>query len=183
MSYIDKDDVCCVIIGDDQGRTAYRRELEDMVEEYNLGGRVRVLNHCDDMPAAYMMSEVVVSASIEPEGFGRVPVEAQAMGCPVIATDHGGARETIFDGETGWLVEPDNARALADAINSVLELTPHQKAIMATKAMANAARNFSRELMIDRTLDVYAELLREKEHTEYNVMSEGRDLKKTAESA
>lgn len=183
MSYIDKDDVCCVIIGDDQGRTAYRRELEDMVEEYNLGGRVRVLNHCDDMPAAYMMSEVVVSASIEPEGFGRVPVEAQAMGCPVIATDHGGARETIFDGETGWLVEPDNARALADAINSVLELTPHQKAIMATKAMANAARNFSRELMIDRTLDVYAELLREKEHTECNVMSEGRDLKKTAESA
>ena len=159
MSHINESDVCCVIIGDDQGRSAYRRELEELVERYNLGGRVRVMNHCDDMPAAYMMSEVVVSASIEPEGFGRVPVEAQAMGCPVIATDHGGARETIFDGETGWLVEPDNAHALAEAIKNALALTPHQKAVMGTKAMANVARNFSRELMIDRTLDVYAELL------------------------
>ena len=106
-----------------------------------------------------MMVEAVVSASIEPEGFGRIPIEAQAMGCPIIATNHGGATETVLDGETGFLVEPANAEALANAIQNVLNMTSEERATMASKGMQNAVQNFSKELMMERTLSVYNELL------------------------
>jgi glycosyltransferase involved in cell wall biosynthesis len=155
-------DVFCVIIGDDQGRKEYRAELEKHIKDRNLGGQVRIVNHCDDMPAAYMLATVVVSASVEPEGFGRVPVEAQAMGRPVIATDHGGARETILRGETGWLIPPGDVAALARAIGEALSLNPMQRAVLATRAMAHVAGNFTRERMAHETLNIYAELLEEK---------------------
>ena len=159
MSRVKDQDLYCVMIGSDQGRTEYRRKLEKLIIEKNLGARVRTIDHCDDMPAAYMMAHIVVSASIEPEGFGRVPVEAQAMGCPIIATDHGGARETVIPGETGYLVKPGNAEELAIAIKKVLNLSDQERAMMSTKGMTNAAHNFSKELMMERTLDVYEELL------------------------
>jgi glycosyltransferase involved in cell wall biosynthesis len=114
------------------------------------------------MPAAYMLATVVVSASIEPEGFGRVPVESQAMGRPTIATDHGGARETIIRGETGWLVPPANATALARAIQEALALEPMQRAVLATRAMSHIAQSFTRNRMVDKTLDIYADLIRTK---------------------
>lgn len=159
MAQIKNDNIFCVMIGDDQGRTEYRKELEQAIEAKGLSGKVRLIGHCKDMPAAYMMSAVVVSASIDPEGFGRVPVEAQAMGCPVIATDHGGARETVYPEETGWLVPPGTARELTKALDIALSLTDRDRAILATRAMTNAARNFSREQMMGRTLDIYGELL------------------------
>jgi glycosyltransferase involved in cell wall biosynthesis len=106
-----------------------------------------------------MMANVVVSASTDPEGFGRVPVEAQAMGRPVIATDHGGARETIRRGETGWLIPPGDAQELANAIGEALSLNPAQRAVLATRAMAHVAEFFTRERMTYETLNVYAELL------------------------
>jgi glycosyltransferase involved in cell wall biosynthesis len=153
-------DVFCVLIGADQGRSEYRKELEDTIQAKGLGGHVRIVDHCNDMPAAYMLSTVVVSASTDPEGFGRVPVEAQAMGRPVIATDHGGAQETIVRGQTGWLVKPGDADDLAAAIEEALALTPHQRVILATRAMSHIADHFSKEKMADKTLDVYAELLK-----------------------
>lgn len=159
MSQVSVKDTYCVMIGDDQGRKEYRRELETLIEEKGLGENVRTIDHCHDMPAAYMMAEVVVSASIEPEGFGRVPVEAQAMGCPIVATNHGGAQETVIPNETGFLVEPGNAEEMAIAIRKILFMSSQEKAVMSTKGMANAAHNFSKELMMERTLDVYEELL------------------------
>lgn len=152
-------DIFCVIIGSDQGRTEYRKELEETIQSKGLGGRVRIVDHCNDMPAAYMLATVVISASTDPEGFGRVPVEAQAMGRPIIATDHGGARETIVRNETGWLIAPNDPEALENAINEALALNATQRAILATRAMAHVAANFTREQMADRTMDVYAELL------------------------
>jgi glycosyltransferase involved in cell wall biosynthesis len=152
-------DLFCVIIGADQGRTEYRRELETTIQEKGLGGQVRIVDHCNDMPAAYMLATVVVSASTDPEGFGRVPVEAQAMGRPVIATDHGGAQETILRGQTGWLVPPNDPDALLKAIEDALSLTANQRVMLATRAMAHVADNFTREQMTGHTLDVYAELL------------------------
>ena len=148
------------MIGSDQGRSEYRKELVAAIEERNLSGTVRIVDHCNDMPAAYMLATVVVSASTDPEGFGRVPVEAQAMGRPVIATDHGGARETVLRGQTGWLVPPGDADALASAIEEALNLTAGQRAILATRAMSHVAEHFTADLMTDRTLDVYAELLK-----------------------
>jgi glycosyltransferase involved in cell wall biosynthesis len=153
-------DIFCVLIGSDQGRTAYRQELEETIQEKNLGGQVRLVDHCNDMPAAYMLASIVTCPSTDPEGFGRIPVEAQAMGRPIIAADHGGAQETIVRGETGWLVEPGNAKEMAKAIEEALSLTASQRSILATRAMAHIAQNFTREQMMDRTLNVYAELLK-----------------------
>lgn len=160
MARLRRKDLFCVIIGSDQGRTEYRKELEEAIQAKDLGGQVRLVDHCNDMPAAYMLSTVVVSASTDPEGFGRVPVEAQAMGRPIIATDHGGARETIIPGETGWLVPPSDPVMLSSAIEEALSLSPNQRVILATRAMAHIADHFTREQMVDKTMDVYAELLR-----------------------
>ncbi len=159
LEKLNRDDVFCVIIGSDQGRSEYRKELETAIEAKNLGSQVRIIDQCDDMPAAYMLSTVVVSASTDPEGFGRIPVEAQAMGKPIIASDHGGARETILRGETGWHVPPSDSDALAQAINEALSLDSTQRAILATKSMAHVAQNFTKDIMADKTLGVYAELL------------------------
>lgn len=160
MEKLGRDDVFCIMIGSDQGRTAYREELEHAIQSKGLGSKVRIVNHCNDMPAAYMMASIVVCPSTDPEGFGRIPVEAQAMGRPIIATDHGGAQETIIRGETGWLVKPGDAEELAKAIAEALSLSPHQRAMLATRAMAHIAQYFTRENMMDKTLDVYAELLK-----------------------
>jgi glycosyltransferase involved in cell wall biosynthesis len=162
IAHLQRRDIFCLMIGADQGRDEYRRELESAIMLKGLQGRVRIVDHCNDMPAAYMLATVVVSASTEPEGFGRVAVEAQAMGRPVIATDHGGSQETIRRGETGWLVKPGDHEGLARSIQEALALSPHQRAVLATRAMSHIAEHFTREQMADRTLNVYAELLRDK---------------------
>lgn len=160
MERLNRPDLFCVIIGSDQGRKAYRKELDEMIAVKGLGGQIRIVDHCTDMPAAYMLATVVVCPSTDPEGFGRVPVEAQAMGRPIVAAAHGGAKETIIGGETGWLVEPGNAIEMAKAIEEALSLSPTHRAVLATKAMAHIAAHFTRERMVDQTLNVYAELLK-----------------------
>jgi glycosyltransferase involved in cell wall biosynthesis len=161
MAEIKNKDVYAVLIGSDQGRTEYRKELEALMNEKGLSAQVRIVDHCNDMPAAYMLSTVVVSASTDPEGFGRIPVEAQAMGRPIIGTDHGGARETILRGETGWLIPPNDPSALAGAIKEALSLNNAQRAVLATRAMNHVMQKFTKEIMTEKTLSVYAELLAE----------------------
>lgn len=160
MSKIQNSHAFCVILGSDQGRTKYSRELARLIEEYGVQDKIRMVENCRDMPAAYMLSTIVVSASTDPEGFGRVPVEAQAMGRIAIATDHGGAAETIISGETGWLVPPGNATALASAIDRALEMPESERVKMATRAMAHVEKNFTKEKMVNETFDVYAQLLK-----------------------
>ena len=123
---------------------------------------MRIVDHCDDMPAAYMLTDVVVSASTEPEAFGRILVEAQAMGRPVVASDHGGARETVIEGETGWLFPPGDVEALAATLGKVLGMRREIHSALAEKAIANVVRNFSKQGMCDKTLDVYREVLEQK---------------------
>jgi glycosyltransferase involved in cell wall biosynthesis len=101
----------------------------------------------------------VVSASTDPEGFGRVIVEAQAMGRPVVATDHGGAHETIVPGVTGWLVPPRDRAALAAAIDEALALDDEARAAFAARARAQVEAGYTREIMCARTIEVYEELL------------------------
>lgn len=152
-------DIFCVFVGSDIGNENYRKELESYIAKKGLGDAVRIVTDCKDMPAAYMISTVVVSASLVPEGFGRVPIEAEAMGRPVIATDHGGAKETILAGETGWLVPPDDVHALAKALQKALDLDAKSRAHMATAAMSHVAEHFTNDQMCQATLDVYAEVL------------------------
>ena len=154
-----RDDIQCLIVGDDQGRFEYRRELESEIARRGLSHVLHVIEHCDDMPAAYMLTDVVVSASTEPEAFGRVVAEAQALGRPVVATDHGGARESVVDGETGWLTPPNDPQTLADSINTVLNQTTQQREQLAARSIAHIRKNFSKDVMCRKTLDVYGEVL------------------------
>jgi glycosyltransferase involved in cell wall biosynthesis len=161
LAKLGRRDLCCLLVGSDQGRTDYRREVESLVKARGLDGVVRAVDHCRDMPAAFKLSDVVVSASTDPEAFGRVVAEAQAMGRPVIATDHGGAREILIPGQTGWLVPPGDADALAAALNEALSLDEQQRMALAETASAHIRAHFSREQMCDSTLAVYTEVLNE----------------------
>ena len=162
LALLRREGTVALLIGADAGRPGYRGELLKRVQRRGLEGAVRFVGHCNDMPAAYMLADVAVSASTRPEAFGRIAAEAQAMGRPVIATGHGGARETVIPGETGWLVPPGDAPALAAALDAALSLTAAGRARMAEAAAANVRRNFSKRAMTDRTLEVYAELARER---------------------
>ena len=152
-------DICCLLIGSDQGRTEYRKEVERRIKQHNLQGIVTIVDQCNDMPTAYMLCDLVVSASTDPEAFGRVVCEAQAMGRPVVATNHGGARETVIKGETGWLCEPGDATSMARAIEKGLSLTPTQRERMAQQAMKHIKEGFSKDTMCAKTLEVYNEVL------------------------
>jgi len=151
----------CLLVGSARGRTAYRRELEGLVASLDLSGRVSICDDCADMPAAYMLADVVVSASSDPEGFGRVVSEAQAMGRPVLVSDHGGAAEQILDGETGLAFPPDDAEALAAALRRALALPADVRKDLAWRSRERVAKLFSKDLMCRRTLAVYRELLSE----------------------
>lgn len=160
LAQLNRQDIACVLVGDHQGRTKFRAELETLIKQYNLESIVWIVDHCQDMAAAYMLADVVISASTNPEGFGRIAVEGQAMGRPIIATDHGGARETVRSGETGWLVPPNDADSMCSAIDFALNLPPDDRSWVAEKARANAVEYYSADLMCKRTLNVYNSLLK-----------------------
>lgn len=159
MALLARKDVFCVMVGDDANGKSDTDVLTARASKLSLGGRVRFVGRCEDMPAAYMLADVVVSASTRPEAFGRVAAEAQAMGIPIVATDHGGSREIVRPNVTGWLVPPDDPRALADAINSALNLDDTKRAALATAARAHVVANFSLDMMCTRTLAVYKDVL------------------------
>ena len=163
LATLGRHDVCCLLVGSDQGRTKYRKEIEQHVRRRGLEGVVRMVDNCRDMPAAYMLADVVVSASTDPEAFGRIVAEAQAMGRPVIAPNHGAAPEIVVPGETGWLVAPGDPAALAAALDMALKLDADQRAVLADAAIEHVRRRFTREQMCAATLDVYKEVLAEHE--------------------
>ena len=152
--------VRCLIVGSDQGRTGYRDEVLQMTSKLGLEDIVHIVDHCADMPAAYMLADVVACPSIEPEAFGRIPSEAQAMGRPVISTAHGGAMETVLPGETGWLVTPNEVEQLSRALVQVLSMTPEKRATLAAKGRQHVIDHYSLEQMAEQTLGVYAKALK-----------------------
>jgi glycosyltransferase involved in cell wall biosynthesis len=152
-------DVCCVLVGSDQGRTKYSKELERLSETLGIADRVRIVGHVEDIPAALMLSDVVVHASTRPEAFGRVVIEAQAMGRPVIATDQGGPGETVAHGDTGWLTKPGDPDALADALQAALSMDAEDRMALGRRARASVLRGYTVRAMGDATLDVYEAVL------------------------
>jgi glycosyltransferase involved in cell wall biosynthesis len=163
-------DICCVLAGSEQ-RRGFRRELEAAIRDNGLASIFRIVEECRDMPAAYMLADVVVSASRDPEGFGRIIVEAQAMGRPVVATDHGGARETIVPGATGWLAPPRDPAAIAAAIGEALALAADERRQLAERSIAHVAARYTSEAMCARTIRVYEELLLPRS-TEFDVAAQ-----------
>jgi len=152
-------DVCVVLVGAEQGRGRYGRRLIRLAHTLGIAERVRMVGNCDDMPAAMMLSDVVVHASVRPEAFGRVVIEAQAMGRPVIASDLGGPVETVEHGVTGWRVPPGDAAALAAAIDAALALDPQARAALAVRARAAVLHRYTTRAMQEATLDVYEAVL------------------------
>jgi glycosyltransferase involved in cell wall biosynthesis len=160
------EDVVFILAGDPQGRAAYVAELDRRIAERRIEGLVRRVGHCTDMPAAYLAAAVATVPSTEPEAFGRIAVEAQAMGCPVVVTDHGAASETVLAppetpdvSRTGWRVPVDNAPALADAVADALRLGASARDALALRARAHVEAHFSLAAMCRSTLDLYADLV------------------------
>lgn len=159
MAKLGRRDLFALFVGVGSGSESLRAELEAKILSLSLGDSVRLIDDCRDMPAAYMLADVVVAPSTQPEAFGRTVTEAQAMGRPVVAADHGGARETVIPGVTGWLAAPGDAEDWAAAIDHAVSLTPAAREKLAGDAIANVRAHFTNEVMCARTLDVYRELV------------------------
>jgi glycosyltransferase involved in cell wall biosynthesis len=153
-------DFICLFAGDADKHPRYYRELHQQVNTLRLERNVRFVPATSHMAEAYALSDLVLCPSIQPEAFGRVPVESQAMGRPVITTNHGGAKETVLHGETGWLVPPSDAPALTRAIEEVLNMSDEERYSLARRSRRHAEEYFSLQTMQNRTLDVYEEVMR-----------------------
>jgi len=159
ISKLKRSDIICLFVGDLQGRNKYFAELNKTIDKFKLKNNFRIIANQSDMSVIYKLSDVVVSASLEPEAFGRVVAEAQAMGRPTVAVNHGGGPEIIIDGETGWLFRPGDANDLADKVNKALNLNINDREKMSVKAIERAKLNFNNEMMCAKKLNIYAELI------------------------
>lgn len=152
-----------IFAGGDQGRVRYRAELEAQIAAADLGQICQLVGHVTDTAGALAAADIVVVASTEPEAFGRAAVEAQAMGCAVISTNHGAPPETVLaepgPDQTGWLVPPGDASALADTLHEVLQLTPETRRAMGLKGRAHVVENFALSQMCQQTLRIYDALI------------------------
>lgn len=149
----------CLLVGPGSGASSYRERLQNKVAALGLQGHVQIIEDCRDIVAAYMVTDVVVSASTRPEAFGRIVAEGQAMGRPVVAPAHGAAPEILLPGVTGWLFTPGDAPSLAGALVQALSLSVDQRADMARAARAHIFENYSRQAMTDTTLALYESAL------------------------
>ena len=149
-----------VILGSDQGRKVYSKKLINLVQRYRLNKKIKFIQHCKEMPLAYSLADVVVSASIEPEAFGRVSVEAQAMGKPIIASNIGGSKETIINKKTGFLYKHDDPRELAKILNTVIQLSVDDLKFMGNEGRKNVTKKFDVETMCQSNLIEYKRLIK-----------------------
>ncbi len=152
-------DLQLVFIGDEGRKGDFAAQLRQEIAARGVGNMVRLVGHCADMPAAYALCDVVLSPSTLPEAFGRVAVEAAAMERPAIGSDHGGQRETIVDGKTGFLVAPGDVAGLADAMDDLVLMSPLERRRMGREAREWAQQHYSVQSMCDATLAAYRTLL------------------------
>jgi len=149
-----------IMLGSDQGRTVYKKKLINLVERYSLNKKIKFVNNCKEMPLAYSLADAVVSASIEPEAFGRVAVEAQSMGKLIIASNIGGSKETIINKKSGFLYKFDDPRELAKSLNTVIQLTQEELKSMGNEGRKNITKKFDVETMCYTNLNEYKKLLK-----------------------
>ena len=148
-----------VILGSDQGRDLYKKKLIRLSEQYRLTKQLRFIDHCKDMALAYKVSDIIVSASIEPEAFGRVSVEAQSMEKPIIASNIGGSNETIVDEKTGYLFKAGDAKSLSQKILKTLTIDETQLKLIGIEGRKNIVQKFNVEKMCFSTYSEYKRLI------------------------
>jgi glycosyltransferase involved in cell wall biosynthesis len=148
-----------VILGSDQGRDIYTKKIKRLAEQYRLMSQLKFVEHCKNMPLAYKVSHVVVSASIEPEAFGRVAIEAQSMKKPIIASNIGGSNETITNNRSGFLFESSNPVSLSKKIIEVLNLDESRLKLIGIEGRKNIIKKFNVEKMCFSTYSEYKKLL------------------------
>ena len=148
-----------VILGSDQGRDLYKKKLIRLTEQYRLVNQVKFIDHCKDMALAYKVSDIVVSASIEPEAFGRVAVEAQSMEKPIIASNIGGSNETVIDEKTGFLFESNNSKSLSIKILKLLSMDQASLQSIGKEGRKNIIQKFNVEKMCFSTYSEYKRIL------------------------
>ena len=148
-----------VILGSEQGRELYKKKLIRLTEQHRLINQVKFIDHCKDMALAYKVSDIVVSASIEPEAFGRVAVEAQSMERPIIASNIGGSNETVVDEKTGFLFDSNNAKSLSKKILKVLSMDEASLQSIGKEGRKNIIQKFNVEKMCFSTYSEYKKIL------------------------
>ncbi|MEM7006280.1 MAG: glycosyltransferase family 4 protein [Pseudomonadota bacterium] len=159
LSPEERDSLVLVFVGDAQGRSAYVERLQSFIADHGLVRSIRVAGHCNDMPAAFAAADIVLNPSIRPEAFGRTAAEAAAMERPVIASDHGGAQETVIDGQTGVRFLPGDVQSLSAAIRSLIAIGPEARAGMGKAGRKHVESHFSKRGLQAATLSVYSSLI------------------------
>ena len=149
-----------IILGSNQGRQIYSKKLLLLVERYRLAKKITFIENCKEMPLAYKLSNLVVSCSIEPEAFGRVAVEAQAMSKPIVASNIGGSRETVLNGKSGLLYKYNDQRELAKAINKIMEMDKRSRSLMGESGRKNVEKKYNVDQMCQTTFTEYKKLLK-----------------------
>ena len=159
LARLPRRDFLCVLLGASDQHPRFVEDLRSLIAQNALQNSVRFVGETPYMTEAYALARLVVVPSLEPEAFGRAPVEAQAMGRPVITTRHGGACETVLEDRTGWLVPTNDVQALSTTIQAALSLDENRYVQMSQNAIKNAREHFSVDAMQRKTLAVYRELL------------------------
>jgi len=155
IAKLKQENIFCLMVGDDQGKTAYQEELDKLILEHQLEHKVRFVGGCSDMPSAYKLADIVVSASTEPEAFGRVACEAQAMNCLVVVTDHGGGRETIATSQEAFLCHPNDVDSLSQSLSRALKIDKQTTEDIYLSSRKHISQHFSLQHMCEKTIAVY----------------------------
>ena len=153
-----------VFVGSENSKSKFTDKLKKKIKKLNLINRVVFCGNISDMPAVYSVADIVLSTSLEPEAFGRVSAEASSMSKPIISSNHGGSREIVENNVTGWLVEPNNPEELANKIISVLNLPQEKKDLIGANGRKKVMKKFSLAEMLDKTLEVYEELIERRQN-------------------
>jgi len=148
-----------IILGHDQGRNVYKKQLLDLTQQHRLNRVIKFIDHCEEMPIAYGIANVVCSCSIEPEAFGRVSVEAQSMQIPILASNIGGSKETITQDKTGYLFKNKDPKSLADMLVAIMQKDYNSLKSIGIEGRKNVLKKFDVDKMCQTTFNEYKKLI------------------------
>ena len=148
-----------IILGSDQGRNVYKKQLIGLVQQHRLNNVIKFIEKCEEMPVAYSIANIVCSCSSEPEAFGRVSVESQSMEIPIVASNIGGSNETIINNKTGFLFENKDPKDLAEVISVIMQKDYNSLKSIGFAGRKNVLKKFDVDKMCHTTFTEYKKLI------------------------